>query len=339
MTSTRRPGSNRIAIPGLDVHYLQQGTGEPVVLLHGFPETSHQWRHQIPALADAGFAVFAPDNRGFGATDKPDVRISRGLLARDVADLLTALGIERAAVVGHDWGGIIAAKLAFDHPDRVARLALLDTLATVWAPRGIHGWWFKSEGRAEAFFAEHTAAWLDAMLGGGDGSDLPGHPESPWVVPAGRGPAWCDPEDIAHYVGALADPAARSAAIQYYRYGLPFHRIDAGGPHLLSERAVADEWERPDFVRTHIADPWYPVFGPEDAARTFTGPTLWMYAAGDRSTRAGTTTTPHGNPFVDQFAGHYPDLRCLGVGCGHFIPEEAPEVANDALIAFLGGAA
>ena len=95
----------------LRMHYLQQGTGDPVVLIHGFPETSYEWRHQIPVLAEH-YAVFAPDTRGMGQTDKPDIRVSRRLLAQDIANFMDALGLERAAVVGHDWGGIIAFKFA-----------------------------------------------------------------------------------------------------------------------------------------------------------------------------------------------------------------------------------
>src|SRR5215212_6969121 len=136
----------------LRMHYLQAGTGSPVILIHGFPETSYEWRNQFPVLAEH-FAVFAPDTRGFGRTDKPDIRVSRSLLAGDIINFMDALGIEQAAVVGHDWGGIIAFKLAIDYQQRVTRLALLDTLCTVWAPRAIHGYWFKARGLAEEFFA------------------------------------------------------------------------------------------------------------------------------------------------------------------------------------------
>ena len=109
------------------MHYIQHGAGEPVIFIHGFPETSYEWRHQIAELGE-DYACFAPDTRGFGQTDKPGIRISRHLLASDIVNFMDALGIERAAVVGHDWGGIIAFKLAIDWPHRVSRLALLDTL-------------------------------------------------------------------------------------------------------------------------------------------------------------------------------------------------------------------
>lgn len=86
----------------LKMHYLQRGTGDPVVLIHGFPETSYSWRHQLAALSEH-YAVFAPDTRGFGQTDKPGTRVTRQILAQDVINFMDALGIERAAIVGHDW--------------------------------------------------------------------------------------------------------------------------------------------------------------------------------------------------------------------------------------------
>ena len=176
-----------VEIPGLRVHYRQEGTGdEPVVFLHGFPQTSYQWRHQLAALSSAGYACFAPDNRGFGETDKPDLRISRGLLARDVVRFLDAVGLESAHLVTHDWGGIIGFKVVADHPERVRSIALLDTLCTVWPPRGQHGYWFKAEGLAEEFFANYHSTWIEATFAGRDGADLPG---APGVAVAGSGPA------------------------------------------------------------------------------------------------------------------------------------------------------
>jgi pimeloyl-ACP methyl ester carboxylesterase len=87
----------------LRMHYLQRGTGDPVVLIHGFPETSYSWRHQLAALSEH-YAVFAPDTRGFGRTDKPGTRVTRQILAQDVINFMDALGIERAAIVGPRLG-------------------------------------------------------------------------------------------------------------------------------------------------------------------------------------------------------------------------------------------
>jgi epoxide hydrolase 4 len=98
------------------------------VLLHGFPEFWYAWRHQIPALADAGYRVVAPDLRGYNTSDKPPrVRDYRPrVLAQDVADLVVALGAGSAAVAGHDWGGGLAWLLAMQHPERIERLVVLN---------------------------------------------------------------------------------------------------------------------------------------------------------------------------------------------------------------------
>jgi pimeloyl-ACP methyl ester carboxylesterase len=102
--------------------------GPLVVLLHGFPECWMAWRHQLPALAAAGFRVAAPDLRGYGGSDKPRgvaaYRIEK--LVADVASLIGELGHERADVVGHDWGGHVAWHLAMWNPERVRRLAILN---------------------------------------------------------------------------------------------------------------------------------------------------------------------------------------------------------------------
>jgi pimeloyl-ACP methyl ester carboxylesterase len=91
---------------GIVMHYLEAGTGPLVLLLHGFPELSFSWRHQISALAEAGYRVVAPDQRGYGQTDCPENPEEYTLchLAGDIVALVKALGEERAAVIGHDWG-------------------------------------------------------------------------------------------------------------------------------------------------------------------------------------------------------------------------------------------
>lgn len=119
-----------VAVDGLDIHVAAAGpTDAPlVILLHGFPEFSFGWRHQLPALADAGWRVVAPDQRGYGRSSKPKGVRSYALdrLAGDVIALAEALGHRRFAVVGHDWGGIVAWHLASRHPEHVARLAILN---------------------------------------------------------------------------------------------------------------------------------------------------------------------------------------------------------------------
>ena len=124
---------------GIRMHLAEQGTGPLVVLLHGFPETWQSWRQQMAALAEAGYHAVAPDMRGYGQTDAPaDVAAYTTLhLVGDVVGLLDALGAERAAIVGHDWGAAVAWQVALLRPDRVRALC---TLSVPYAPRGpAHG--------------------------------------------------------------------------------------------------------------------------------------------------------------------------------------------------------
>lgn len=123
--------SARIDVGEVSLHVVQAGPegGPLVVLLHGFPEFWYAWKGVVAPLVAAGFRVALPDQRGYGDSDKPrDVaayQIDR--LGDDVANLIAALGRERAFVVAHDWGGGVAWNLAIRHPARVAKLAVLDT--------------------------------------------------------------------------------------------------------------------------------------------------------------------------------------------------------------------
>lgn len=112
----------------LDVLLAGPADGQPVVLLHGFPDTALGWRHQIPALVRAGYRVIAPNQRGYADSDKPPgIRPYRAEhLAADVVALLDALGCGAAHVVGHDWGGAVAWSVAERHPDRVESLTVVN---------------------------------------------------------------------------------------------------------------------------------------------------------------------------------------------------------------------
>lgn len=113
---------------GIRLHLVEQGQGFPVVLCHGFPELWYSWRHQIPALAAAGLRAIAPDLRGYGESDKPREIAAYDIhhLVGDLLGLLDALGLEKAAFVGHDWGAVIIWQLAVMHPERVERLVSLN---------------------------------------------------------------------------------------------------------------------------------------------------------------------------------------------------------------------
>lgn len=110
------------------LHYLTAGEGEPVVLLHGIPQTSHEWRHVIPRLTGR-YRVIAPDLRGLGDSSRPPGGYDKKTVAGDVWRLVRDhLGIERFHLAGHDWGGPVAFSLAARHPDAVRRLAILDVV-------------------------------------------------------------------------------------------------------------------------------------------------------------------------------------------------------------------
>jgi pimeloyl-ACP methyl ester carboxylesterase len=119
-----------IAGSGVTLNVAQSGPadGPLVILLHGFPEFWYGWRKQIPVLADAGFRVWAPDQRGYNTSDKPGrVRnYTIDKLSADVAELINAAGARKAIVVGHDWGGAVAWWLAANQPELVERLIILN---------------------------------------------------------------------------------------------------------------------------------------------------------------------------------------------------------------------
>jgi pimeloyl-ACP methyl ester carboxylesterase len=117
----------RVDVNGVEIAYEVTGQGRPVVLLHGFPDSGRLWRHQVPALAGAGFQVIVPDLRGYGASGKPEAveAYSLMMLAGDVMAVLGDLGIARAHVVGHDWGAALAWGLASLAPGTVDHLTVL----------------------------------------------------------------------------------------------------------------------------------------------------------------------------------------------------------------------
>jgi pimeloyl-ACP methyl ester carboxylesterase len=113
---------------GIRMAIYEEGDGLPVIMLHGFPELAFSWRHQLPALAAAGFRAIAPDQRGYGRTDVPaeirDYRIEE--LIADIHGLLDALGLDSATFVGHDWGALLLWQMAMRSPERMERMIVLN---------------------------------------------------------------------------------------------------------------------------------------------------------------------------------------------------------------------
>lgn len=143
---TDLPGftSQRVAVDdGVWLDVAVAGSGTPVVLLHGFPQTRLMWRHVAADLAATGHTVICPDLRGYGASDKPDETgpevYAKRTMARDIVRLAAALGHDRFALAGHDRGALVAFRAALDHPEAVTRVALLDILPTLDMWDSLHG--------------------------------------------------------------------------------------------------------------------------------------------------------------------------------------------------------
>jgi pimeloyl-ACP methyl ester carboxylesterase len=193
----------------------EAGQGEPVILLHGFPELSHSWRHQLPALADAGFHAVAPDLRGYGESDRPADTAAYALpnLVGDLVGLIQALGHESAHIVGHDWGGSIAWVTASRAPERVRSLTILNSPHPVASAeaRQIPEQQQKSWYMLLFQFAGVAEEWLSAN----DFANL-----RRFVFDTAAPGAFSD-EDREIFVRALGEDGALTAALDYYRANIP----------------------------------------------------------------------------------------------------------------------
>ena len=150
-------------VDGLRLAHVDEGEGQPVLLLHGEPTWSYLWRDVIPPILDAGFRCIAPDHAGFGRSDKPT---DLGWYSYDrhtelAAALLEHLDLRDATVVVHDWGGPIGLRLAVEHPDRIARMVIMDTGLFTGEQRMSDAW------RAFRDFVERTEDLPVSMLVGG----------------------------------------------------------------------------------------------------------------------------------------------------------------------------
>ena len=167
---------NLHAVNGGQLAVVDEGSGDPVVMIHGFPELAYSWRHQVPALTDAGFRAIAYDQRGYGDSSKPE-DIDAYTLANLVADavgLLDVLGLERATFVGHDWGSIVVWAVAIMHPERVHAVVSLNVPYRGWcagfpstevireklADRFGYVLAFQEPGVTESAFDADADAWL-----------------------------------------------------------------------------------------------------------------------------------------------------------------------------------
>ncbi len=331
--------SHHIRTSRLNIHYLEAGHGEPLLLVHGWPQSSHCWHKVLPQLAQH-FRVIAPDLRGFGLSEKSGLPLSRAQLADDLLSLLDALQIGRAHVAGHDWGGMVAFKLALEHPQRVGRLALLDCSTTHWPHWAAHGLWAKVPGWAEDYFARCHAAFIRWCFAG-ERAEYPGDVITPFPAAAMPGLDWCDAPSLQHYLDNLAQAGTQAASVSLYRDALPFYRqtVDGSWQAMTADdcRAIwlheGGPFRHPDY-RSAIC------FAPEDLGRRIGNPTLLVYTPmlqprGFRNSQPVPDYRPAGDPYSDSLAAPFADLHCAGIACGHFIPEEQPDALLAHLLPFL----
>jgi len=312
------PSERTGSINGIEMFWREQGQGPLVILCHGWPELSHSWRHQIPALAGAGFRVVAPDMRGFGRTKAPDDVSAYSIfdMVGDMVALVSSLGETQAAIVGHDWGAPVAWHAAMFRPDlfsAVAGLSVPPPLRGRGRPldmlrqSGIHNFYwqyFQAPGVAEREFERDVALTMRTLLGRGF-SD----PAASLFVEDGKGflgdaaidrplPVWLGESDLAHFIEAYR----RSG----FRGGLNWYRN------------IDRNWE--------LTAPWH--------AAQIRQPALFI--AGSRDS---VITGLIGAKRVADMARVVPNLKQKLIidGAGHWIQQECPDQVNAALIAFLKG--
>ena len=324
---------------GLRMHYLELGAGAPVICLHGWPETCREWVSVAERLAPH-HRVLAPDTRGHGDTAAPDGGYDRARLARDILCFMDALGIDQCPVVGHDWGGIIAVKLALDHGERVSRLGLLDTICTGWPTFVHYFYWFMDGDRAERFFATRAKDFVRSVIGG-HATGLPPPPDCPleFQMPELTAPVrWASDETLDAYARPYEHGDDARVSCTYYR-NLHFHRVvaDAAAPQGERYEAVSHA-EMGRMWREQALPPEYLDFAPEDRHKTYRGDVLWAYGRGLVEAAGGTLNdagVPIGDPAFDSFSRHFPKLTAQPMDSGHFFAEADPDATSQLIHGFL----
>ncbi|GII91703.1 epoxide hydrolase [Sinosporangium siamense] len=291
-----------------------------MLLVHGFPESWYSWRHQLPALAAAGYRAVAVDVRGYGRSSKPDdIAAYRMLdLVEDNVAVVRALGEETAVIVGHDWGATIAANSALIRPDVFRAVGLL---SVPYAPRGgprpseifaqmggdqeFYVSYFQAPGRAEAEIEPDVRGWLAGFYAAFSADTMPpADAPAPYFAsqggrlrdrfPAGRLPAWLGEDDLDVY------------AAEFERTGL------TGA--LNRYRNMDRDWEDlADFDGSPIKQPSLFIGGALDASTTWMADAIKAYPA----------TLP------GLVSSHILD------GCGHWIQQERRDEVNELLTGWL----
>jgi pimeloyl-ACP methyl ester carboxylesterase len=303
---------------GLRHHVVEQGSGPLVLLLHGWPEGWYSWRHQLAALARAGFRAVAPDVRGYGQTDAP-AEVSRYRLRDLVADaaaLVDALGEESAVVVGHDWGAVIAWHCALLRPDRFRAVAALSIPLPGRSPvppmavfrkrfegQFFYMLYFQEPGVAESELEADVRRSLRLVYYAASGDARPG--PGFFGKPAGARlldgmvdppvlPAWLTEQDLDVYAADFARAGFRGGLNKYRAMDLDWHDLES-------------------LAQANVDVPA-------------------LFVAGDRDMSMMRPTA------IEDMAKRVPQLRGAIVlpGKGHWIQQEAPAEVDEALLKFLG---
>ena len=195
-------------VNGFLMHYLIGGKGDPVVLLHGWPETSYEWRHIIPELIANNYTVITPDMRGLGDSEKPQTGYDTKTLADDIYQLVKKLGYSKISLVAHDWGGPVAYSYAAAHPNDVNKIVMLDTL--------LPGFGFEEAGDFSQngiwHFSFHSVRDLpEKLISGKEDMYLN------WFYDWTYNQSAITPEDREEYIRQYSKPGALRAGFEYYR--------------------------------------------------------------------------------------------------------------------------
>lgn len=309
-----------VASPGGRIHLVEQGTGPLVLLIHGFPESWYSWRHQLPALAAAGYRAVAIDVRGYGRSSKPAATDAYRMLdlVADNAAVVHALGEESAVVVGHDWGATIAAHSALLRPEDFHAVGLLSVPYTppggprptsVFAQMGgdeeFYVSYFQEPGRAEAEIEPDVRGWLAGFYAAlsADTMAAAGAPDPHFVsrggtlrdrFPGGRLPGWLGERDLDFYAAEFERTGLTGALNRYRNMDRDWEDLTALGGAPLTQPSVF-------------------IGGGLDASTT------WLADA------------------IDAYPATLPGLVSSHIldGCGHWIQQERPTEVNRILTDWL----
>ncbi len=305
---------HQVQANGISMHVAEAGSGVPVVFCHGWPELWYSWRHQLQALGDAGFRAIAPDMRGYGRTDAPadPAEYRTSVICADIAGLLDALEIEKAVIVGHDWGGYHIWQFGLRNPERTLKLVGLNT---PYSPPG----------------PVRTTDALHAAFGAGDRgyymlyNQAPGQPEAEFEA------------DIRGNIAKVMQPYTRADDL----WTMATLGGDGSGMYtriLNPERLLTDEEldvYTAEFERTGSrgAFNWYRAIDLnwEDARAiadpTIRVPAMMITAEHDRILRPEA---------AEPMRKLIPDLRIeLIRNCAHWTQQERPAEVNALLLDFL----